>query len=139
MDFNRRKQVVDVLNSLEIIESNGGEVAYALFELNEENLSALNEVGITDDIIKGYGDEETSCILAIGFGEGYADIHVNDKLVVFEEAVEINLGNDFETIIYKHEGSLFAVLNSNSRYTELEKLSEEQVNALHKLTSIGSS
>ncbi|EGL15302.1 MULTISPECIES: hypothetical protein [unclassified Paenibacillus] len=68
------KQVVlDVLNSLEVIERQGGEDPYILVANNEENLSKLVAVGIPLEKLACYGDEETFCILSLAFGERYAD------------------------------------------------------------------
>ena len=81
-----KQTVLDVLNRLEIIESQGGDEAYAIVELNEENLAELAEVGITKEMVEGYGtDGEDFCILAYAFNEGLADYHQNGKLYLFGE------------------------------------------------------
>lgn len=133
MNFIERQRVIDALNSLEIIESNGGEGAYALFENNEENRAILNEVGITDEVINGYGDEETSCILAIGFSEGYADLYDGNKLVVFEKKIEVELEESLSAIVYKHEGDFHVALSSDDGEVLIKKLSEEQVKEMRNV------
>jgi hypothetical protein len=82
MNIIEKQKVLDVLNSLKVIESSGGEEAYALVENNEENRSFLNELGVTTETITGYGDEETFCILALAFSEGYANDYIDGKLVI---------------------------------------------------------
>lgn len=82
MDKQIDKQaVLDVLNSLEIIEFQGGEESYALVENNPENRARLNAVGISDETIKLYGEEDTFCVLALAFGERYADEVRNWKFI----------------------------------------------------------
>lgn len=130
MNLLEKQKVVEALNSLEIIESNGGEEAYALFENSQENRTVLNKVGISDDVINGYGDEETSCILAIAFGEGYADLYDGNKLIVFEEKVEIELEEGLTAILFKQEGVLhIAVLFDGGRVL-IKKLADEQINEI---------
>ena len=71
-----KKAILDVLNSLEVIEQEGGESAYLLVKNNVENHKKLNAVGVPSKTINNYGDEETFCILALALSEGYAD-HYN--------------------------------------------------------------
>lgn len=78
-----KQAVLDVLNSLEVIETNGGEDAYILVANSEENRMKLNAVGVTDETITRYGDDETFCILALAFNEGYADEYRDGKLVLW--------------------------------------------------------
>lgn len=134
MNVIEKQKVVEALNSLEIIETNGGESAYALFENNEENRAVLNKVGISDDVINGYGDEETSCMLAIGFGEGYADLYDGNKLIVFEEQVEIELEEGLSAILFKHEGAPYISLSSDGGEVLIKKLTDEQVDKIKVIT-----
>jgi len=76
-----RQNILDVLNSLEVVETNGGDEPYMIVENNEANRAKLNAVGVSDEIISKYADEEHFCILALAFGEGYADDFVNGKFV----------------------------------------------------------
>lgn len=78
-----KQAVLDVLNSLEVIETNGGDDAYILVENSEENRSKLSAVGVPSETIQQYGDDETFCILALAFGEGYADEWRDGKLVLW--------------------------------------------------------
>ncbi|MGE6515178.1 hypothetical protein [Lysinibacillus sphaericus] len=70
-----KQAVLDVLNSLEVIEQNGGENAYLLVGNNVENHKKLNALGVPSKTINNYGDEETFCILALALSEGYADYY----------------------------------------------------------------
>lgn len=79
------QEVLDVLNSLEVVEQQGGEDAYILASNNDENRLKLAEVGVQKGVIENYGDEDTFCILALSFNEGYADSIVNGKLVNKED------------------------------------------------------
>lgn len=80
-----RKKVLDVLNSLEVIETNGGDEPYILVENNQQNRELLNSVGISEEIIRKYGDDETFCILALALNEGYANYY-DGKLVWLDKA-----------------------------------------------------
>ncbi|WP_337982817.1 MazG nucleotide pyrophosphohydrolase domain-containing protein [Lysinibacillus sp. C5.1] len=71
-----KQAILDVLNSLEVIEQEGGESAYLLVKNNVENHKKLNAVGVPSKTINNYGDKETFCILALALSEGYAD-HYN--------------------------------------------------------------
>lgn len=68
-----KQRVLDILNSMEIVESNGGEEPYALVEVNDENIELLKEAGIPLETALKYGDEEHFCIVALAFSEGYAN------------------------------------------------------------------
>lgn len=83
MNKVEKQRVLDVLNSLEVIEQQGGEDAYMLVDNTEENRKRLNEVGVSDEIINGYGDENAFCILALAFGENYADEFVGGKFIKY--------------------------------------------------------
>lgn len=132
MNLTEKQKVIDALNSLEIIETNGGDEAYALFENNEENRAILNEVGISDDVINGYGDEETSCIIAIGFGEGYADLYDGNKLIVFEENVEIDMGEGKTIVLYKYNGQSFISFDNGGSVSIMD-ITDEQVNGIKRV------
>lgn len=80
MNILERQKVLDCLNSMEVIESEGGDSAYALVENNEENRKLLDEAGIPLETALKYGDKETFCIIALASGEGYANWYENGKL-----------------------------------------------------------
>lgn len=77
-----KQAILDVLNSIEVIEQNGGENAYILVENNAANHEKLNAVGVPSEAINKYGDEVTFCILALAFCEGYANDLEYSKLIV---------------------------------------------------------
>lgn len=81
MTVVEKQKVLDVLNSLEVIEQSGGEDAYILVANNEDNLKKLNDLGVQADVINKYGDDETFCIIALAFSEKYANDFENGKLV----------------------------------------------------------
>lgn len=84
-----KQAVLDVLNSLEVAEINGGEDAYILVANNEENRMKLNAVGVSDETIRKYGgDDEFVCILALAFHGGYADDYKDGKFVLKHELTE---------------------------------------------------
>ncbi|MGE7114684.1 hypothetical protein [Lysinibacillus sp. NPDC047702] len=68
-----KQAILDILNSLEVIEQNGGESSYILVENNAANHEKLNALGVPSEAINKYGDEETFCFLALAFSEGYAN------------------------------------------------------------------
>lgn len=81
-----KQAILDVLNSLEVVEQQGGEDAYILVSNNNENRTKLNAVGVLSDILGKYGDEEEFCILALALGEGYCDDYRNGQLVLYNSA-----------------------------------------------------
>ncbi|WP_239551572.1 hypothetical protein [Paenibacillus elgii] len=46
---NGQQAIIDVLNSLEVIDQEGGDHAYILVADNEENRQKLRAVGVTDE------------------------------------------------------------------------------------------
>jgi len=74
------QKVLDVLNSLEVVEKQGGEDSYILVDSTKENLQRLNDVGVDTETILKYGDDNAFCVLALAFNEGYANDYDN-KLV----------------------------------------------------------
>jgi len=80
----KNQEVLNVLNNLDILEQSGGEEPYALVEINGEVEDQLNSVGISIDSAKKYGDDETFCILALAFSEGYAIWYDGDKLHLYD-------------------------------------------------------
>ena len=83
-----RQSILDVLNSLEVVEQDGGDNAYILVENSIENRAELNAVGVTDEQILGAGNDETFCILALAWNEGYADGYADGKLVEWDDISE---------------------------------------------------
>ncbi|GIO09724.1 hypothetical protein J31TS6_57520 [Brevibacillus reuszeri] len=78
-----RQAVLDVLNSLEVADMNGGEDAYILVDNSEEVRKKLNAVGVSNDVIHRYGDDDSFCVLALAFGEGFADGYEKGKLILW--------------------------------------------------------
>lgn len=125
-----RKRAVHFLNGMEVIESQGGEEAYAIVENNEENRYLLMEAGIPLEIALKYGDEETFCILALAFGEGYADLHNGEKLIAYDGSVEIEVETGKSLVLYKNEDDYFISLHENNGYVSIVKLAEEQLQVM---------
>lgn len=118
-----RQSVCDVLNSLEVIEKQGGEDAYILVANNNENRTKLNAVGVFSDILGKYGDEEHFCILALAFGEGYADEYSIEKgFFLWEPLVD-------DELRYK-------VLNGEGKATDAERLLKALDEANKKLAAV---
>ena len=78
-----KQAILDVLNSLEVMESQGGEDAYILVDNNDEVRGRLAAVGVDAETIRKYGDDESFCILAMAFSEGYCDEYRNGQLVLW--------------------------------------------------------
>ncbi len=89
--FSMSKQVIlDVLNSLPVIDSNGGDDAYILVANTQEVRERLAAAGVVSaandpDVLGRYGDEDEFCILAFAFGDGYANDYQGGKLVWISE------------------------------------------------------
>ncbi|MGG1637208.1 hypothetical protein [Paenibacillus sp. NRS-1760] len=78
-----KQTALNVLNSLEVIEQQGGEDCYILVANSEENRKKLNAVGISNETIQAYGDNDTFCILSIAFNEGLCNEYNNGRLVIW--------------------------------------------------------
>ncbi|MGG4499039.1 hypothetical protein [Brevibacillus reuszeri] len=76
-----RQAVLDVLNSLKVIEKEGGSSPYCLVAFSQENRSKLNTVGVADETMLKYGDDESFCIWVLAFSEGFANEYRNGKLI----------------------------------------------------------
>lgn len=74
-----KNKVLDVLNGLEVVEE--GSEGYILVENNKEVHEKLNALGVSSETINKYGDDETFCIIALAFTEGYAKDFRDGKLV----------------------------------------------------------
>lgn len=92
------KAILNVLNNLEVEERNDGEDAYILVNQTPDTVTALNGLGVSQDTISKYGDGEAFCILALAFGEGYANFYHNGLVEWPEEAVELAGKYSFEKI-----------------------------------------
>lgn len=69
------KDVLDVINSLEVEEYGTADSPYMLVENNEENRSKMQAVGVSEQTLLKYGDDEFFCIVALSYSEGYANSH----------------------------------------------------------------
>jgi hypothetical protein len=127
MNLFEKQRVLDVLNSLEWIETNGGDEAYILVENSEENHKQLNAVGITSETINQYADEETFCALSLAFGEGFCDIYESGKLIAFDKSIEVNLEKGKSIILYKHNEEFYLTISEDSGRIETAKLTDEQL------------
>lgn len=99
MTLVEKQKILDCLNSMEVIEQSGGEEAYALVENNEENRKLLEEAGIPLEKALGYGDDETFCIFALAFNEGYANWYDGTNLLWKDERTLEELKNEIQTIL----------------------------------------
>lgn len=74
-----KQAILNVLNNLEVVDQKGGNEAYMLVDNNDDVRKKLAAVGVTSETIKRYGDDESFCILALAFGEGYCDEYDNQN------------------------------------------------------------
>lgn len=79
--MNDNQKILDILNEMDVFESNGGEEPYALVKVNEDSKQMLEEAGITLETALKYGDEEDFCIVALALSEGYANWWTGEKLM----------------------------------------------------------
>ncbi|MBY0122179.1 hypothetical protein [Bacillus sp. S/N-304-OC-R1] len=128
-----RKEIAAVLNSFEVIESSGGEEAYALVANTEENRKELNEVGVPSDVINGYGDEDTFCILSLGFSEGYIDLYDGEKVIAFDESIEFEMDGNKSVTLYKNEGEYFLCVSNDGGSVDIMNISDEQRETIKKI------
>ncbi|MGK5511762.1 hypothetical protein [Brevibacillus formosus] len=78
-----KQAVLDVLNSLEVVETNGGDSPYIIVENNEDVRKKLNAVGITNEVINQYGYDDAFDVLSLAFAEGYTDYYEKGMFVLW--------------------------------------------------------
>lgn len=120
------QKILDVLNSLNVIEKQGGEDAYILIKNNGENQKLLNDVGVDSETINKYGDEEAFCALSLAFGEGYADFYLDGKFIKFDRSVEIDV-EDETVLLFKQNEDYFLVVDHHDGTVSKVKLTESQI------------
>ncbi len=126
-DKERAQSILDALNGMEVVESQGGEDAYMLVDNSVENRAKLNAFGITDEKINGYGDENTFCILALAFDMGFADgINTDGKLfrATDKERAQIIIESDGNDEYYP----TYAVSVSQAYLRALDEIERVQAN-----------
>ncbi|GEM_PF-3312760 len=128
MNKLNKKEVVNALNSLEVIEASGGDCAYVLVENSKENHEILNEVGISSDTINQYGDGETFCILSLGFSEGLIDLYDGSKCICFDNEIKLKIDTGKEIVLYKTDDSVNISIHEDSGDVYIKELSKEQIN-----------
>lgn len=134
MKTSEEKQCkLNALNSLDVIESNGGEEAYMLVENNEENHKLLNEAGIPSETINKYGNKETFCVLSLAFGEGYCDLYESGKLIAFDKSVEVEVAKGKSIVFYKYEGNIYLALYEDGGRIETTKLTDGQLQKIKNI------
>lgn len=130
-----KKEIIEALNSLEVIESSGGDCAYVLVENSKENHEILNEVGISSEVINNYGDEETFCILSLGFSEGLIDLYDGSKCICFDEDIKLKVDTGKEVVLYKSGGNVNISIHEDSGDVYIKELTKEQISEIVKFLS----
>ncbi len=74
-------EVLSVLNALSVFEYGSPDYPYMLVENNEENIEALESVGISRETAEKYGDDEYFCVLALALSEGLAEEYTGIEFV----------------------------------------------------------
>lgn len=69
MELNN-KEVVEVLNNLDVYEIGDREYPYILVEYNKEVQDQLDKVNVNEEIMKGYIEDGCFCKVHLGFGLG---------------------------------------------------------------------
>lgn len=83
MNRERKQAILNVLNSLEVVDRSGGEDAYILVDDNEANRKKLYAAGVTSEEIEAAGDGGTFCILSLALSGQYADDMQHGKFVLW--------------------------------------------------------
>lgn len=116
-----KQAILNILNGLEVIEQNGGENAYILVENNAANHEKLNAVGVPSEAINKYGDDETFCILALAFSEGYANeleysklVLRPDKFAVYDSTYnEFSLHDTYKSALAEYEATKESIMEES--------------------------
>lgn len=127
MNIIEKQRVLDALNSLEVVDENGGDSAYLIVDSSNENLEKLNVVGVTKETALKYGDEETFCILALAFSEGYADLYDGSKLIAFDRSFEVSIEKDKFITLYKLNGKSYIMLSRDGGEISTVELTNDQL------------
>lgn len=115
--IKERQKICKLLNSLEVVDSGLG---YVTVEYSEENLSKLEEVGVTLDITSLYGNEEDDLdITALAFGENYADLYGNDGFIKCDDYVSFGLENELEVVMFRVEDEVKVGTFKGEEFTAL--------------------
>ena len=125
-----KQRVLGVLNSLEVIESEGGESAYILVEASKDNIEWMNSVGIANEILDKYIDGNTIDILALAAGERIAHLHRYGRLV---QSTDIYIDDDDSINIYDLNGSIIMEGEGREGVKWKTMLSPEERRELKKL------
>lgn len=125
--------IVSVFNSLDVLETNGGEDAYIIVSNTDKNRKKLNDVGVSNAVIDKYADDDTFCILSLALSEGYADLFDGKNFIAFEKSFEIELGNNNILTIFKSDGEYYLCYTENGGIINIQNLSIEQIKKLERL------
>lgn len=121
-----KQRVLQVLDGLDVMETNEGEDAYILVKNSEKHHKLLNDVGVSSETINKYGDNETFCILSLAFGEGYCDLYERGRFIAFDKSVEIDVGGK-SVIFYTYKGDIYLTVSEDSGRITTTKLTNEQL------------
>lgn len=128
-----KKRVLDVLNSLEVVETSGGDCPYILVENTEENHKKLNEVGIPKEVIDKYNHEEVVCIFALAFNEGYCDWYEKGKLIAFDKSVEVQIDAGISVLLYRVDGILNIAVCEDEDNIITSRLTDDQLQEIRRV------
>lgn len=127
----KNQKILDILNSLSVIEKQGGEDAYILIQNNNENRKLLNDVGIDSETINKYGNEEAFCALVLAFGEGYADLYIDGKFIKFDRNIEIGVGDETVLLFKQNEECFLAIVHHDGTVSKI-RLTKSQINDIEE-------
>lgn len=132
-----KKAALEVLNSLPVIDSMGGESAYVLVENNGENQRKLNAVGIPSVVFNRYADNEIIDIMALACQENIAYLYLGNKFISSDDCLELPTNKEgVSAVFYDHEGETYFVLSENGSVLRT-KLSDVQIRGLKVLITGG--
>lgn len=109
------QEKLDLLNSLEVIDQEGGEDLYVLVENNDKNREVLSKiVPDVDEYVRQVGDSETIDLVLAAFEYADADYYTGSKFktITKDEAVDLLMKEQekLRNLKYKLE-QLFKELN----------------------------
>lgn len=83
----KRKESLNILSNIPIVEKITGDNPGILVRNNEENRQILEDLGVSEkgeseEIILKYGDFDTFCLLNLAIGEGLAKGYIRNRFTM---------------------------------------------------------
>ena len=132
MGIINSKDVIDVLNSLEVVEFQSGEDPYISVADSKENRGKLTGIGVSNEVIDKYSDKEHICILSLATTEDYSDLVTSDmEFIKFEDSASLQSGES-QILLARHSEGLHVIHSSLGSF-RTEELTSKQLKDIYRV------